>query len=197
MTLLIQDISKISHQSWGNEGGFDEQFLLLWMRARGEQNAFFKWSSVLPAIPSVTQRLFVKLTRDPVQEGAERHNSLLLPSSSARVCPKSFARAASPREYLFIRVLLAVTYIIAFSICIYILPTFLPNKVRALSPGHARQFTWSTENKALALSTSCLLASLLLDFGDFPWSQNNYVSGSCLPVYSLPHWSGTRGEERR
>lgn len=59
----------------------------------------FKWSSVLPPIPSVTQRLFVKLTWDPVQEGAERHNSLLLPSSSARVCPKSFARAASPREY--------------------------------------------------------------------------------------------------
>lgn len=127
----------------------------------------------------------MKLTWDPVQKGAERHNSLLSPSSSARVCPKSLARAASPREYLFIRIAFALPYTIAFSICIYILPIFLPNKIRTLSPGHARQVTRSTENKALSLSTSFLLASLLLDFGDFPWSQNNYVSGSCLPVYSL------------
>lgn len=86
---------------------------------------------------------------------------------------------------------------IAFCICIYILPTFPPNKIKALGPGYTRQFTWSTENKTLSLSPSFLLASLLLNTGDFPWSQNNYVSGSGLPVYSLPHWSGTRGEERR
>lgn len=179
-----------------------EQCLLMLIRGVGRwgQNALLKSSSVLPPIPSVTQILFVKLTRDPVQEGAERHNSLFLPSSSARVCPKSFARAASPREYpSFYRDSLVphTRNTIAFCICIYILPTFPPNKIKALGPGYARQFTWSTENKTLSLSPSFLLASLLLNTGDFPWSQNNYVSGSGLPVYSLPHWSGTRGEERR
>lgn len=114
--------------------------------------------------------------------------------------PKSFARTASPREYpSFTRILLVphTGNTIAFCICIYILTTFPPNKIKALGPGYARQFTWSTENKTLSLSPSFLLASLLLNIGDFPWSQNNCVSGSGLPVYSLPHWSGTRGEERR
>lgn len=73
-----------------------EQCLLMLMRVGGEGRMPIE---ILPRIPSVTQILFVKLTRDPVQEGAERHNSLFLPSFSARVCPKSFARAASPREY--------------------------------------------------------------------------------------------------
>lgn len=49
--------------------------------------------------PSVTGRLFVTLTWDPVREGAERHNSLLLPLFGARVWPILVARATFPREH--------------------------------------------------------------------------------------------------
>ncbi|KAB0405587.1 hypothetical protein E2I00_016403, partial [Balaenoptera physalus] len=40
---------------------------------KGEWSALSKWGLVLPVSPSVTGRLFVKLTLDPVWEGAERH----------------------------------------------------------------------------------------------------------------------------
>lgn len=135
---------------------------------------------------------------DPVQEGAERHNSLLLPSFNARVWPKLSTRVAFPRACVHLHEDSAWAPTIAFSICVCnLLPIFLSPKVGILGHGHAGMLTWSTEDKVISLSLSFLLASLLLESGNFPWSQSHDVSGRGFPVYSFPHWSGNRGEERR
>lgn len=62
-----------------------------------------KWGLVLPVTSSVTQRLFVKITWNPVREGPEKHKSLLPSSFSARIWPKLGARAALPRECVRLR----------------------------------------------------------------------------------------------
>ncbi|XP_072671410.1 TSC22 domain family protein 3 isoform X3 [Canis lupus baileyi] len=67
------------------------------MRGSGRA-ALSEWGLVLPVIHRVTRRLSVKLTWDPVREGAERHDSWLLSSFGVRIWPKLVVRAASPRQ---------------------------------------------------------------------------------------------------